>query len=264
MARKRIKVSRKMLLIWFAVTGIIFLIAPQSLTSKFQVAFASIFRWPLQVGRSITLSARSDQSPEQNFKHKENIYQIHIANLEAQLNQAHEKINLLSGIRNRHPLQGVKVVLAGLITTSQNASQSSFVINRGSNDFIQKSQFIIADNAIAGIITEVWARQARGRLITDPTFSIVVNIKGLSTPALMQGAGAGLAKIKMAREKVEVDEFVIAEQKPGYLDVPMVIGKVQNCQRNDENPLLWDITIVPACDLENLKDVAVLIPDSQN
>ena len=31
------------------------------------------------------------------------------------------------------------------------------------------------------------------------------------------------------------------------------------CKSNDENPLLWDITVKPACDIKTLTDVAVIV-----
>jgi hypothetical protein len=43
----------------------------------------------------------------------------------------------------------------------------------------------------------------------------------------------------------------------------MIIGKVAECKRDDENPSLWDITVEPACDIERLNDVAVIVMNQQ-
>ena len=50
-----------MLFTWFTLTGLIFLFAPQNLTSKFQLAFVHVFRWPLSVGGNLALTAQTQQ-----------------------------------------------------------------------------------------------------------------------------------------------------------------------------------------------------------
>jgi len=39
----------------------------------------------------------------------------------------------------------------------------------------------------------------------------------------------------------------------------MKVGTVTKCDRDSDNPLLWDITVGPACNMEKLNDVAVII-----
>jgi cell shape-determining protein MreC len=39
----------------------------------------------------------------------------------------------------------------------------------------------------------------------------------------------------------------------------MIIGVVSRCRRDEANPLLWDITVKPACDIQRLNDVTVII-----
>jgi hypothetical protein len=63
----------------------------------------------------------------------------------------------------------------------------------------------------------------------------------------------------MVKYKVRSGDNVYADKKPGFLDAPMIAGKVGDCKRNDEIPLLWDITVKPTCDIETLDSVAVII-----
>ncbi len=116
MARKQIRVSRRMLFTWFMLAGFIFLFAPQNLTNKFQLAFARIFRWPLSIGRSISLVAHTQQPLTDVVSRREyNKLQNHLANLTEQLYQEHQKVENLSGLRDRLPLKGAKIVLADVI-----------------------------------------------------------------------------------------------------------------------------------------------------
>ena len=77
----------------------------------------------------------------------------------------------------------------------------------------------------------------------------------------MQGSGNNSAKIQLLQmeHKVKVGDGIYVSKKAGFLDAPMIIGKVAQCKRDDENPSLWDITVKPVCDIQRLTGVAVII-----
>ena len=76
----------------------------------------------------------------------------------------------------------------------------------------------------------------------------------------MQGIGSNSAKIQMlsTKHEVKVGDVVYADKKIGLLDDLMIIGKVEQCKRGAE-PLVWDITVKPVCDIEGLNIVAVIV-----
>ncbi len=63
--------------------------------------------------------------------------------------------------------------------------------------------------------------------------------------------------------KVKTEDMVFAQERPGVLDTPMIVGTVLQCKIDQKNPLLWDITVQPACDIEKLKKVDVIIMNPQ-
>ena len=75
----------------------------------------------------------------------------------------------------------------------------------------------------------------------------------------MRGSGYNSATISLVKHKVKTGESIYAGRKPGFLDAPMIVGKVSQCKRSIAIPLLWDITVEPACDMETLDSVAVII-----
>jgi len=252
--------SRGMLFTWLMLGGFIFLFAPQNLTSKFQFAFAHVFRWPLSIGRTITLSARTQpQLMDVVSRRKYDQLQNYLANLTEELNQERQKVEELSRLRNRRPLEGAGLMLAEVIT----ASTEGLIINRGQNDGLQKGQFVLGDNSIIGTISDVSPRTAKVELITETTSNIAVEIGGLKT--VIQGDGKDSVKVQLVsiKHKVKIGDNVYACKKPGLLDAPMIIGAVAQCKRDDENPLLWDITVKPACDIQKLTEVAVIIMNPQ-
>jgi len=269
MARKQIRISRRVLFTCFMLAGFIFLFTPHNITNKFQFAFARLFCWPLSIGRSISLSVQmgqpfADSSTSGNYndlRRRYNQLQNHLANVVEQLNLEHKKAERLSGLRNRFPLEGAKFLPADVIRASIDGSQSWIIINRGQNDGLAKGVFVLGDNSIIGIVSDVASREARVRLFTDPTSRIEVKIAGLGIERVMQGIGGNSAKIPMVstKLKVKIGQKIFARRKPGLLDVPIIIGTVARCKEDDEKPLVWDITVKPACDLEKLKDIDVLI-----
>ncbi|MHC4570908.1 MAG: rod shape-determining protein MreC [Planctomycetota bacterium] len=260
MAGKQIRVSRRILLTWFMLAGFIFLFIPQKLTNKFQFAFARTFSWPLSIGRNISLSARMPQ-PLTNVvsRRKYNRLQNYLANVTEELLQERQRLERLSGLHNRFVWEGVDFVLADIVAAFIDASHCEFIINRGKIDCLAKGQFVLGDNSIVGTISDVASHTARVRLITDPTSKIAVKIEELNSSRIMQGSGNSSAKVQMVKHKVKAGNNVYVDKKPGFLDAPMIAGKVRECERNDEIPLLWDITVKPACDIETLNNVAVII-----
>ena len=65
------------------------------------------------------------------------------------------------------------------------------------------------------------------------------------------------------KNKLKVGYEVKALKKPGLLDAPMIVGKVARCERDRQNPSIWDITVEPCCDIQRLKIVAVIIMNPQ-
>ena len=267
MAKKRIRVLEKVLFTWFMLAGLILLFAPKNLTNKFQFAFVRVFRCPLSIGRNISLSAsRLTASVRRGptdvvSRRKYNQLHNHLANVTEWLNQERQKVEKLSGLQDRPVWKGVNFVLADVITATIDKSRSELIINRGQEDCLAENQFVFADNSIIGTISDVASRTAKVRLITDPASRIAVKIATLNMDRIMQGNGNDSANVHLVstKYKIRTGDVVYAQKNPGFLSTPVITGTVAQCKSNDENPLLWDITVKPACDIEKLTDVAVIV-----
>jgi rod shape-determining protein MreC len=262
MAGKRKRISRRMLFVWFMLGGLILLFSPRAVTNSLQFAFARFFRWPLSIGRNMPLSARTELPLQNDFSRKERQYQNYIANLEEELYQKNQMVQQLAGMRTRlHGLEGAKLVPADIITASAEGQRNELIINRGSDDGLTKDLFVIGDNSAIGTITDLAARTAKVRLFSDVSSTVPVNIAGLEVNMLMQGSGGNTARIKLVpvKHKIKVGDKVMVRRKPGYLDISMIGGTVQQCKRDDKNPAIWDITVKPVCDIAKLNNVAVIV-----
>lgn len=262
MARTRTKVSQRILFTWCMLGGFILLLAPHTMTNKFQFAFARVFRTPLGVSRSITLSARTSQPVKDVVSRREyNKLLNNLANVTEQRDQALQKVETLSGFQRKYAMADAKFVPAEVIKSSP----TDIVINCGQDYSLSKGQFVIADNSIIGSISDVWAQTAQVRLITNPKSKIAVRIGRLNIDAVMKGDGRGNARIRLipVKHKVRTGDEVFALKTAGFLTTPMIVGRVFNCKSDDGNPLLWDITVKPVCDIDRLSDVAVIVLNQQ-
>jgi cell shape-determining protein MreC len=256
-----------MLFTWFILAGFIFLFAPQNFTSKFQLAFVHIFRWPLIIGGDLALTAQTQQPLTGTVNRSETRYLNYIANLEETLAQERKKFKKLDELYNTYVWEGTDFALADVITATVDGSRNELTIDCRKTTGLAKGQFVLGNESIIGTISDVFPliSKAKVELVTDPTSRIPVRIAGLKNimKGIMIGSGNNSAKIEMVKNEVEVGEKVFALKVPGFLDAPMIVGRVSECKRNQKNASLWDITVVPACNIEQLEDVAVIIMNPQ-
>jgi len=262
MASNRIRVSERMLFTWFTIAGFILLFAPQGVSDRLYFTFTKVFQRPLTFGRAATLTKRSDSRNSNELTPRELQYRNLIANLQRQLEQAKMQIEQLSLLRARLPLQGAALMPANVVTAISN---SELVINCGSEFAVEKGQFVLADSCIIGTVDAVDFYQATVKLFTDPASMIEVSIGKPAIARLMQGTGQNSAKIPNVprKHKVKKGDLVYARKKVGCLDTPIIIGTVSQCRPDDEKPLLWNITVEPACSIEALLRVYVLVMNPQ-
>ncbi|MCP4613126.1 MAG: hypothetical protein GY845_30910 [Planctomycetes bacterium] len=259
MAWKHITVSRRMLFIWFMLAGFIILLSPQSLTNKFQFAFTRVFRWPLSIGRNISLSAAAREPRRDKDMVSRDEYERllnHVANVTQQRDDAQLSFQKISKMPNIPAWERAGFVQADIITVSVDKLRGELIINRGKEDGLEKNLFVLADNSIIGTISDVDTHRARIRLFTDPASITAVRIE--NSDWLMKGCGNNQAKVKMVKHKFDIDTKIMASKRPGFLGTPMVIGKVVRCVHNAQ-PLLWDITVEPVCNIQKIESIHVIV-----
>ncbi len=234
------------------------LLAPYSLTSRLQFGFARIFRLPLTISRNVSLSARTNQPLKDAVSRREYVkLQNHLANVIQQRDQVRRKLEILSGFYGKYPHENVKFVLADVIKSSN----TELTINCGQIHNLAKGQFVLGDNSVIGAISDVWTQTAQVRLIASSKSKLAVRIGRLDIDAVMQGDGSGVGRIRLipAKFKVRIGDEVFVRKIAGLLNNPMIVGRVSQCRRDDSNPMLWDVTVRPVCDMDKLNDVAVIV-----
>jgi cell shape-determining protein MreC len=256
-----------MLFAYFMLGGGIFLFTPARLTSKLQLAYAHLFRGPLETGRVVTLSSRPPANTEtvgaedysklvQMIQRQRN----HVANLEAQLDVARHQIQELTRMNVEPEWNRMRLLPAGIINDPGHV-QNSLLINYGHDDGVAVGQFVLGDRSVIGMVSDVSARTARVRLITDPKSRIAVRVGGSKARGVMEGRGPDSAVIPQlsADRQPEAGDHVFALKTPGFPNVPIITAEVVESRRDPETPMLWEITVRPVCDIANLLNVVVVM-----
>jgi cell shape-determining protein MreC len=261
-----------MLFISFLLCSCVLLLMPHDVTTKLQLVFSGLFRFPLGTGRVISLAAQSPTPPsdvsreDYAKRRRENLeLQNHVDTLMALLDQERSEKEKLSQVRVAHAWGPHGLVPAQVIQALAGSDQ--IIINRGTRNRLSQGLFILDDNAIVGSIRELDNYQAKGALITDKSSCIPVYIKSAQTnvKGFLSGLGNGIAKIQQIpyQHKVAIGDLVHVQTQPGLLEVPFVVGSVSQCRRDEIEGLLWDITVEPAAELKSLNHVHVIVVKAQ-
>ncbi len=240
---------------------------PHNVTTKLQFIYTRLFRFPLRAGRTISLAALSPTSSNDYDKllreHRQ--LQNFTDTLRAELNQERYEKEQLAQVRLVHGWEAHGLVPAQVIQTLTGSDQ--IIINRGERENLTQGQFILANEAIVGTICELDGHQAKAALITDKSSCIPVYIESAQTApkGLLYGLGNGQARIRNIRyqREVAIGDRVHIQTQPGLLEWPVVVGTVSQCQRDETDGLLWDITVKPASDLKSLSQVHVIVARTQ-
>jgi cell shape-determining protein MreC len=263
-----------MLFAWGMLVGLTFLfVVPRNTTGRLQDAYARVFRWPLAAGNGLTrvallTTAQQRTVSPQKYEELSQAYQRvnhGFANVQAQLQEANKRVELLTKLRAQPGLEHMQPIPAGIVTLGKD----ELTINRGQESGVAVGQCVLSltdsrldHQCVIGIVSAVYSNGARIKLITDSKCPISVTLGKLSGHKWMEGRGDGTARIRLVPSVVQVGEMVYAERRPGFLEAPVVVAQVTQCKRGQDNPQVWDITVQPVCDFTELQDVVVLKPAS--
>ncbi len=209
------------------------------------------------MSRDIMLSARTSQPTIKRADRTEIQLENRNANLEAMLTEAIQRDKELTNFLREYPRPGDKFVFANITKISAD----ELVINRGENHGLKPGQFVLGDNSIIGTVCEVTAYTSKVRLITSPRSQIAVRLG--DRDAIVEGNETAM-KIQLIPKsyKLKTEQKVFCKPKTGFLYSPIIIGTVSERRESNKNPLLWEITVEPACDIETLTSVDVIVINS--
>lgn len=164
-----------------------------------------------------------------------------------------------------------KKVAANVIGKSSGNWFSTFVIDKGSKDGIDKDMNVIAGSGLVGIVTEVGPNYAKVKSIIDDTSSVTgmdLNTSDNCTVSgnletMNQDQEIDLKGLRDSDNKVQAgDQIVTSYVSDKYLQ-GILIGYIKNI-KTDSNNITKSGTIAPVVDFEHLQEVLVILDKKQN
>ncbi len=265
MARNKIKFSGGVFFIVLLICANILLLLPQKHTRHLNYFFVRITS-PLLNLIPGSQPAKDDTVSKSEFDKLLVSYE----NLHGRYNKLVETNLRLTAIRRQFlPLPEPAIVIANISKKTTDGQRNEIVINRGSGDGLKKGQYVLSAErgCVIGTISDLSSTMSRVQLVSDSNHYIMVDIWREGVDLLISGQMQGNNKLGATIPLVETDfdirkgDSVFAKVTAGFLETPLIIGKITKIIEDERKPLLWDITVTPVVDVRSLTDVAVIVID---
>src|SRR5512134_3874758 len=133
------------------------------------------------------------------------------------------------------------------------------IINRGSNDGIQRGMPVVTNEGLAGRIDAVISDAARVQLITDPASAVNVHLRNANTDAMVVGSVTGDISLELISQDVTVEsaDIILTSGLGGGFPPDLIVGQVVNVRKLPAE-LFQEATVQPAVDFTRLQIVLVI------
>jgi len=133
------------------------------------------------------------------------------------------------------------------------------IIDRGSNDGIQRGMPVVTAQGLIGRVDAVIADAARVQLITDPASSINIRFQNSNLQAVLSGSVTGDLSLDLIPQDVTLEEgsVVLTSGLGGGFPPDLIIGQVINVRKREAD-LFQQAFVQPVVDFTRLEIVLVI------
>jgi rod shape-determining protein MreC len=133
------------------------------------------------------------------------------------------------------------------------------IINRGSNDGIQRGMPVVTNEGLVGRVDAVIADASRIQLITDPGSSVNIHLKNANTDALLIGSVTGDVSLDLISQDatVESGDLILTSGLGGGFPADLIVGQVVNVRKLPAE-LFQQASVQPAVDFSRLQIVLII------
>lgn len=185
----------------------------------------------------------------------------------AQLKQIGQEVTQLRqqlGFKTAHP--DLKTIPASVLGRDPESMQRFLVIDRGSNDGIQKGMAVVSPDFFVGQVTDVEPERARVVLSIDVSYQVgavlqnASNAEGVIYGRWQDGGRMQMQHLDPATQVAEGDT-VVTSDRTAMVPAGLVIGKVYHIDRNVQADELT-LQVAPMIDPTRLQSVMVILGDA--
>jgi rod shape-determining protein MreC len=133
------------------------------------------------------------------------------------------------------------------------------IINRGSNDGIQRGMPVVTNEGLAGRVDAVISDAARIQLITDTDSAVNVHLRNANTDGMLAGSVTGDISVDLISQDatVESGDVILTSGLGGGYPPDLIVGQVVNVRKLPAE-LFQQATVQPAVDFSRLQIVLVI------
>jgi rod shape-determining protein MreC len=133
------------------------------------------------------------------------------------------------------------------------------IINRGSNDGIQRGMPVVTNQGVVGRVDAVIADAARIQLITDPASNVNVRLQNAEVDASLIGSVTGDVTLDLIPRDVALQrgDLVLTSGLGGGYPPDLIVGQVVNVRKRDD--LFQQAAVQPVVDFNGLQIVLVIV-----
>lgn len=179
-----------------------------------------------------------------------------------------ENLRELYDLDQKYP--SYKKVAANVIGKSSGNWFSTFTIDKGSDDGIEKDMNVIAGSGLVGIVTDVGPNYAKICSIIDDTRKVSGMVSTTSDNLIVSGNLESMnedmvinfSNLRDSDDQVQVGDPVVTSYISTEYQQGILIGYISSI-KTDSNNLTKSGTITPAVDFEHMEEVLVILDKKQ-
>jgi rod shape-determining protein MreC len=133
------------------------------------------------------------------------------------------------------------------------------IINRGSNDGLQRGMPVVTNEGLVGRVDAVIADASRIQLITDPASSVNIHLKNANTDALLIGSVTGDVSLDLISQDAVINtgDLILTSGLGGGFPPDLIVGQVVNVRKLPAE-LFQQASVQPAVDFSRLQIVLII------
>lgn len=151
---------------------------------------------------------------------------------------------------------------APVLEVSPSSLLRRVTLAKGSTSGVKANMPVTTAAGLVGIVTDVTARRASVRALTDPESAVGVTVRGRGGQGIAVGIPGGLVRVEDFKEDepVAVGDIVETNSRGGLFPRGVTVGTVVEVPPKNRNDLRVQFTVRPAVDATLLTDVVLLEP----
>ena len=152
-------------------------------------------------------------------------------------------------------------VAAVVIGRDPSSWSSSMIINKGAKDGIRQGMPVISLLGVVGKVTEVYQKNSKIILLTDPQFSVAAIIQETRESGLITGTLQGdVCRLRYINQdsEIKIGQKIVTAKLSSSFPENVLIGEIIRIERNPQGQSL-ECIVKPAVSLSRIEEVIVIL-----